>query len=175
MIVAVFALVVAMCGAATAAIVAHSGDALVLTRSLSGNRLRLNTVTGAEVNESKLGTVPKANLANHVPALVWHNLTLANDWSVVIGVRTPAYALDAQGIVHLRGAMCCGTTSQAFTLPANARPSKNVYLLALASGGYPAQLVVQPAGTVIVQSGGGAPPSSATSLTSLEGVTFAAS
>ncbi|HZC72761.1 MAG TPA: hypothetical protein VE442_18835 [Jatrophihabitans sp.] len=175
MIVAVFALVVAMCGTATAAIVAHSGDALVLKRTLSGNRLRLNTVTGAEIAESKLGTVPKANLANHVPALVWHNLTLANGWSVVIGDRTPAYAVDAQGIVHLRGAMCCGTTNQAFSLPTSARPGKTAYLLAFSQGAYAAELVVLPTGEAHVFPGGGAPPTSTTSLTSLEGVTFAAS
>jgi hypothetical protein len=140
MIVAVFALVVAMCGTATAAIVAHSGDALVLKRTLSGNRLRLNTVTGAEIAD-----------------------------------RTPAYAVDAQGIVHLRGAMCCGTTNQAFSLPTSARPGKTAYLLAFSQGAYAAELVVLPTGEAHVFPGGGAPPTSTTSLTSLEGVTFAAS
>jgi hypothetical protein len=106
---------------------------------------------------------------------VWHNLTLANGWLAPIGDRTPAYAVDAQGIVHLQGAMCCGTAIQAFTLPTSARPGKKVYLLVFSQGPYAAELAVLPTGKAYVYPGGGAPTNSTTTLTSLEGVTFAGS
>lgn len=147
--------------------------------SMPGNRIVTNTVTGTQVAESTLGHVPyatKAGTAAKLPTLVWHTLTLINDWSAVIGDRTPAYAIDAEGIVHLRGAMCCGATAtQAFSLPASARPGKNAFLLAFSQGAYAAELAVLSSGKVYVYNGGGAPANSTASLTSLEGVTFAAS
>jgi hypothetical protein len=158
---------------------AHKIDGSSIKKdSMPGNRIESNSVTGKQIAESELGHVPyatKAGTAANLPPLEWHHLTLVNDWLHPLGDRTPEYAIDAQGIVHLQGAMCCGTASHAFTLPANARSDKNVYLVALASGAYAAQLVVQPSGQVLVQSGGGAPSNSTTNLTSLDGVTFAAS
>ena len=176
------ALVVGLAAPAGAHVVrqlAHRIDGSTIKKdSMPGNRIVSNSVTGKQIVESTLGHVPyatKAGTAAKLPPLVWHNLKLANGWSIVLGDRIPAYAVDAMGIVHLRGAMCCGTTAQAFSLPASARPGKTAYLLVFSQGAYAAELVVLPTGKAYVYSGGGAPANSTTSLTSLEGVTFAAS
>jgi cytoskeletal protein RodZ len=63
MIVAMLALVVASTGTAIAA-GQMSGDNLIKKRSLSGNRLRNHSVTGTQVNLSKLGKVPSASKAD---------------------------------------------------------------------------------------------------------------
>jgi hypothetical protein len=166
-------------GADAVRALAHKIDGASIKKdSMPGNRITSNSVTGKQIDESSLGHVPyatKAGTAAKLPPLEWHHLTLEHGWTAVLGDRTPKYAVDAEGIVHLQGAICCGSTSEAFTLPPSARPDENMYLMALASGAYVAQLAVQPSGKVFVQSGGGAPSTSTTSLTSLEGVTFAAS
>lgn len=68
-VVAYLALFVALGGTAFAGPIAQlaktvSGDSVVKKRTLSGNRLRKDTVTGTEVKENTLGQVPKANQAN---------------------------------------------------------------------------------------------------------------
>jgi hypothetical protein len=63
MIVAMLALVVASTGTAIAA-GQTSGDTLIRKGSLSGNRLRNHSVTGRQVNLSKLGKVPSARQAD---------------------------------------------------------------------------------------------------------------
>jgi hypothetical protein len=144
--------------------------------SMPGNRIVSNSVTGTQIAESTLGHVPYANKAGtaaKLSPLVWHKLTLAGGWSVISNDGAPAYAVDAQGIVHLRGAICCGTGTQAFSLPAGARPSKIAYLLVFSQGAYAAELAVLPTGKAYLYPGAGAPSTSTTSLTSLDGVTFA--
>jgi hypothetical protein len=129
--VAFLALIAAVSGTAVAVVAGQNGDNLITKRTLSGDRLRLNTVTGKEVNESKLKTVPKANRAAHLPPLVWHNLTLLNDWENYNGTaRPPAWAVDAQGVVHFRGAIDQSTPgSDVFArLPQAARPSVDLWL-----------------------------------------------
>ena len=64
MVVALTALVVAMSGTAIAAS-QMSGDKLIKKHSLSGNRLRNQTITGTQVNLNKLGKVPSAKNADH--------------------------------------------------------------------------------------------------------------
>jgi len=92
---------------------------------ISGSQIKPNTVTGKQVKESTLATVPKATLASKLPALVWHPLALQDPWRSVGGTNFVAgYAVDAQGIVHLRGAITGGEENQvAFTLPAALTPS----------------------------------------------------
>ena len=137
--VAILALVFAMSGVAVA--VTHGGDSLITARTLSGNRLRLNTVTGAEVNESKLGQVPKAGLAVHVPALVWHNLTLLHGWKNYNSEnrRPPGWAIDIQGIVHLRGTINAApdhaSAQQFAVIDAAARPVREVSMAIAIFGG----------------------------------------
>ena len=64
MAVALTALVVATSGTAIAAS-QMNGDAIIKKHSLSGNRLRNHTITGTQVNVSKLGKVPSAANADH--------------------------------------------------------------------------------------------------------------
>jgi len=140
MLVAILALVVAMSGSAVAVSAArHSGDKLISKRSLSGNRLRHNTVTGKEVSEKKLGQVPRAGLATHVPPLVWHPLTLINGWyNWYVTKRVPAYAIDVQGIVHLRGfimGVSNGALYQFAVLPPEARPDVKISMPTTLFGG----------------------------------------
>jgi hypothetical protein len=70
MAVATLALIVALAGTAFAGPVAQlarlvSGDKLVKKQSLSGNRLRNHTLSGAQIDLAKLGTVPSASQANN--------------------------------------------------------------------------------------------------------------
>jgi hypothetical protein len=65
MVVSLIALVVASSGTAIAAATLTSGDKLIKKHSLSGNRLRNHTITGKQVNLSKLGKVPRAAQADH--------------------------------------------------------------------------------------------------------------
>jgi hypothetical protein len=60
LVVACLALIVALSGTAVAAQQLVSGDKLIKQRSLSANRLRNHTLTGKQINLSKLGTVPSA-------------------------------------------------------------------------------------------------------------------
>lgn len=64
MIVALIALVVAMSGTAVAASKLVSGDNMIKKGSLSGNRLRAHTLTGAQINMGLLGKVPSAAQAD---------------------------------------------------------------------------------------------------------------
>jgi hypothetical protein len=68
LVVAALALFVAASGTAIAASKLVSGDSLVKPHSLSGNRLRNHTLTGTQVNLSKLGKVPSARSADHASA-----------------------------------------------------------------------------------------------------------
>jgi hypothetical protein len=61
MAVALAALVLAASGTAIAATNMVSGDRLIKKGSLSGNRLRKHTLTGMQINLSKLGKVPSAS------------------------------------------------------------------------------------------------------------------
>lgn len=65
MAVALVALIIAASGTAIAAGQLVTGDNLIKPRSLSGNRLRNHSVTGAQINPSKLGEVPSARNADH--------------------------------------------------------------------------------------------------------------
>jgi hypothetical protein len=56
MVVAMTALVFAVCGSAVAASSLVRGDSLIKKHSLSGNRLRNHTITATQVNTNKLAT-----------------------------------------------------------------------------------------------------------------------
>jgi hypothetical protein len=64
MVVATVALVTATSGTAVAASHLVKGDKLIAKHSLSGNRLRAHTITGAQVNLGELGKVPSAASAD---------------------------------------------------------------------------------------------------------------
>ena len=126
MVVASLALLIALGGSALAGPIAQiarkkPGDKLIKKHSLSGNRLRNHTVSGAQIQQ-----------------LSWQALTLQNGWVDDNGSpdpgRAPAVAVDVQGIVHFRGAIHCGTGTtcpiQFATLPGSLAPSKLVRLSA---------------------------------------------
>ena len=64
MAVALVALVIAASGTAVAATGLVSGDKLIKKNSLSGNRIRNKTLTGQQINLTKLGKVPNAAKAD---------------------------------------------------------------------------------------------------------------
>jgi hypothetical protein len=177
LIVAVLALVLATTGTAFAASSAI-GDNLIKKHSLSGNRLRAHTLTSNQINMGALGTVPKANLANHLPALTWVPLNLENGWQNYNGdARPPSVAIDAQGIVHLRGAIRVTTqTSTEFAiLPSQFRPlGAIVWLTADMVGATTGRVYISPTGTMNVQDDPGS-ANSAKGFTSLDGITYSLS
>src|SRR6266852_3092051 len=65
MLVAGVALSLALGGTASAAFDLSKGDSLVAKHSLSGNRLKSHTVTGAQIRVNTLGKVPSALNADH--------------------------------------------------------------------------------------------------------------
>jgi hypothetical protein len=106
-------------------------------------------------------------------------LTLQNGWTTYTGTSgaaaAPAVALDCSGNVVFRGGMqTSGTNTTAFTLPANLRPSANVYLPVDGYFAAKVRLIVATTGAVSVYAPSGT-ATDATSFTSLEGASFALS
>jgi hypothetical protein len=145
----------------------------IATHSIPGNRLKNNTLTGTQIKESTLGTVPRATTASKLPALVWHPLKLQNSWvTYTTAFRTPSYAIDAQGFVHLAGAIKDGTSSSyAFILPAGARPLYPMQLATDGNNGVSIRLEVEPNGQVKPEDGTTVAATAAL-FTGLDGVEF---
>jgi hypothetical protein len=141
----------------------------IKSHSISGSKLKNNTLTGKQIKESTLGVVPKAK---SLPALVWHPLTLENGWenSNLATDSVPAYAVDAQGIVHLRGAIEGGTDNGvAFTLPTSLDPTYGISVTAIEYDAYTGYLGVETNGDVYVVDSPEGP--SGPLYTSLDGIT----
>ena len=64
LVISIIALVLAASGSAMAASKLVSGDSLIKQNSLSGNRLKNHSLTGAQINLGKLGKVPQAATAD---------------------------------------------------------------------------------------------------------------
>ncbi|HEX3823454.1 MAG TPA: hypothetical protein VHV79_03185 [Mycobacteriales bacterium] len=135
----------------------------IAKHSIAGNRLKNHTVTSSQIK-----------------GLVWHRIThFENSWADgSIGsegsYRSPGYAIDDQGTVHLRGTLSGGKVGfVAFVLPKAASPagalSLNVPMLV--SGGGSAWLAVTSAG-VIPSSIGAGDAANVTDLSLLEGITY---
>jgi len=174
--VSIVALVVATTGTATAATSLVNGNSLIKQHSLSGNRLHNHTLTGTQINVKKLGTVPLATKAKTLPKLTWHKLTLINGWADYHGPtdkRIPAYAVDAQGIVHFRGGLIhTGIANPVFTiLPASVRPTQIVWLTADTNVATTGRIDISTDGTVQTQDG--SVTGQAAAFTSLDGITYA--
>jgi hypothetical protein len=180
MAVAITAVVISMGGTAVAASHLISGDKLIKRGTLSGNRLRSHTLTGAQINLSRLGQVPDAahaSTADTLPALDWVPLTLSNGWAdnyLPGDTRIPAFAVDVQGIVHLRGELTKfgSVSSEVFaTMPAPFRPSQTVFMAAALKGDTLGIVAVDPDGTMTVGATGTA-AGNETAITSLDGITY---
>jgi hypothetical protein len=105
--------------------------------------------------------------------LDFKHLNLLNNWEKFSSeTRTPAVAIDANGVVHLRGAIrqSGSTANVPFVLPKAYRPSGIIYVPVDLTSGQPGRLNIEPDGTVRVQSAGNY--SQAQDFTSLEGVLF---
>ena len=173
LVVAVLALAVALSGTAYS-VSKVSGNSLIKKHSLSGNRVKANSVTGTEVLESSLGTVPRAAAVDSVPAPTpLAGLVLGTGWVLNGGAtdtRLVGYRKDASGVVHLQGAVgrTSGTNDVISQLPPGFRPAGKVYLLAFANGGSTAGLQIDPDGALRYFGGG------LETFISLEGVSFIA-
>jgi hypothetical protein len=145
----------------------------IKSHSISGSKLKSNTLTGKQIKESTLGVVPEAKT---LPALVWHPLTLQNGWVNYwsgYSDSVPAYAVDAQGIVHLRGAIHDGTiNSVAFALPTSLDPTYGLNLTADENAGTTGRIQISTIGDVYIEDDP-ADSGSGTAFTSLDGITWA--
>ncbi len=148
--------------------------ASIKEHSIAGNRLKHNTITGKQVKESSLGTVPRAQT---LPPLVWHPIKPINGWADgSIGTpayRSPAYAVDAQGLVHFRGTLDGGLSGTvAFTLPKADLPKPGLVVDCpmMASGGKAAMLMFRSDGAA--PGPGDASSGDISDLSILDGVTL---
>jgi hypothetical protein len=158
--VAVGALVVGLAAPAAAQQAAHliNGKS-IKNHTVAGKKLKTHTLTGKQIKP-----------------LVWHPITtLENGWeNFGANERPAAYAVDVQGITHLRGTIKGGASgSTAFTLPSRAVPhGVDLNLTCISDdGGRAADLVIS-GGNVTPRNAPGS-TTAVTGLTSLEGITFA--
>lgn len=106
-------------------------------------------------------------------ALTYTLLPLINSWTYDGDTtRKPSAALDAENVVHLRGAMrlTSGSSQEPFVLPVKFRPNKIVYIGVSLINGKPGRLNIFPSGIVAIQAAYNTVD--AFNFTSLEGVTF---
>jgi hypothetical protein len=151
----------------------HISGTTIKAHSIPGDRLKNNTLTGTQIKESTLGTVPRART---LPPLVWHEITsFVHGWgNVGQGRLDAAYAVDAQGIVHFRGSISGGTSGTlAFTLPASLLPTTRIFSVPAVVDGSFGYLAINDGG-VAPTDGTGTLSGSASTATSLTGVTFPA-
>ena len=151
-------------------LVAHSAGYPPFATNARGMVVNLNAQF---LGGRTLAQVEATSVALAVPKLVWHPLVLINGWGNYFSTphRAPAYAVDAQGVVHFRGGISTGGNNYAFTiLPAALRPSNTVYLTADTFGGTTGRIIIYSDGSAHTQD-----PSGTASLgfTSLEGITYA--
>ena len=196
-VIALIALFVALGGPAEAARLISGKDIKknsitakqVKQRSLRGTDLRQGTLTGKEINESKLGSVPRAEVAARAQAAdtlggtpasgfatpaslapgPFQAATLENGWTDDSDFSPVGWFVDAGGIVHLQGLADVGTVPDTvFTLPAGLRPAKIKAFSPLCANaaGY---LEVEVSGSVYVSN---QPGSNCSAFVSFEGITF---
>jgi hypothetical protein len=134
---------------------------------INGSDIRPNSVTGRQVKESTLGIVPRATEAHKLPALKWHALKLDNSWIVSDG--RPAYAVDAQGLILLRGSIRGGNDdTEAFALPRAILPGRDQTVSVPTGGSTTGQLSIVATGQVYPEDDADH-PGSTTSFVSLDG------
>jgi hypothetical protein len=115
------------------------------------------------------------------PAITWHPLALVNSWEGFATYGVPSYTKDAEGFVHLSGAMGRRTPepeSEVATLPEGDRPTRGpeqaVWVRAASTNGENVpkmvDLEILGNGTIIAYAGSEAEANDR--WVSLEGVTF---
>ena len=93
-VISIVALVIAASGTALAAGRLVSGDSLIKQRSLSGNRLRNQTITGRQIKLTSLGEVPSAKTAINARELGGHP---ASDFALGSSTVTRSGPVAASG------------------------------------------------------------------------------
>ena len=164
LVIAIVAVVIAATGVATA---------LPGKNKVKSDDIKNGIVNSKDLKNNGVGAVD-------VPDLKYTALPLENGYVVnpVYGTGPPGYAVDQQGVVHLRGGASQASSAggTVFTLPPEARPDN---LIALATtcvtlGVIPAALVVNEDGTVTVNALAGENQNICenSGLASFEGVSF---
>jgi hypothetical protein len=125
------------------------------------------------------GALPGQNKVDNgdVKDLKYKNLNLINGWSDVSSSNyPPSAAIDAQGIVHLRGAVAQGIADgDTFAvLDKPLRPDKSVSLVATMSGAASGRVTIDPNGQMTAAPGPGGVVTAHKLFTSLDGVTYEA-
>jgi hypothetical protein len=122
------------------------------------------------------GALPGSNRVtnNDVKDLNYTNLNLKNGWSRAFGAYRPAVALDAQGVVHLRGAIAQGIAgSDNFArLPRAFRPNEDVFVPVDQTAANQGRVIIFETGQMHAVAEAGGSQSNAQNFTSLDGVTF---
>lgn len=170
-LVAVLALVIGL----EAPAMAH--QVKTVAHKISGSRLKSNTVTGKQIKESTLAIVPKAKTATtaqHIPPPTKHLLTLIDGWRNDADFKhDAAYTVDAQGYVHLEGAISSiGTDDTPFVLPIGARPAIDTNEPALQNNDYVGAISIPADGEVEIIDDPGVSAGNDFAFTSLDGITF---
>jgi hypothetical protein len=157
-VIASIALFAALGGGAYAAATVGPGD--IENDAVRGRHIANNAVNSKQVGD-----------------LRFRRLELINGWETDFNGRAPAFAIDAQGVVHLRGRMTNRTCEilicRAFDLPAAIRPPKQIQLVTRVSGGT-GSLVLPTEGpaTVLTCLPEGEPGGDACNATELEGLSY---
>jgi hypothetical protein len=163
----------------TASVVAVAIGGLVVGLSLpAAAREAKHMINGDSIKKE---SIPANRLEEHsiggkqMQPLKWHKLTPKNGWTGADdGLEgAPAWAIDAQGLVHLKGSLdgSASTSDVALTTPKPAKPKHELFLAMDTSLGTTGRLDIKPDGTVEVADDFDEPGSS-TDFTSLEGVTY---
>jgi hypothetical protein len=158
---ALLALVVALCGTTAAgyAVGKVNGNHLVKKHSLSGNRLKPDSVTGAQVAESSLASVPHADDATRAESLPAPAAVTLPDSAGWVPVGAPLeLRKDAAGFVHLEGAtsLHAGASMLMTVLPAGDRPDRQLFFAVSTGpqGATPGTVSVGTDGAVTMIAGG---------------------
>jgi hypothetical protein len=113
-------------------------------------------VAGLALFMSMGGTGYAIGAASHPAASaapVWHAIDLTGNWQDGgDNTPTPAWWLDSNHVLHLRGDVINGSIhAPVFTLPVGARPGHFVFLAVYADGGMPAGLQIGPNGKAFLK------------------------
>lgn len=114
-------------------------------------------VAGLALFMSMGGTGYAIGAASHTPAApsapVWHAIDLTGNWQDGgFNTATPAWWLDSNHVLHLRGDVINGSIhAPVFTLPVGARPGKTIFLPVFSDNGTDGGMTVNPNGKVFLR------------------------
>jgi hypothetical protein len=147
----------AMVVAAIALAFALAGTAVAADPAAKLSKSKVKTIANKQIKKAAPNlSVAKAKTADDLPDLDFAALTLKNGWAPFNATTegAPGIALGADGTVHLHGAIMrtAGTSFNPFTVPAEMRPSVNVFVpVNMGPGGFTGRLFIAPSGEVVIQ------------------------